>query len=176
MSIISIWLYISQLLFAVQVQPKTNILADAIKGDFNGDGKTEHAWIIRPKLNKDETGCIGPCEARINFSDPQIKPIILAKSIGGTLTNLGDLNNDGKDDIGLVPDWFTSCWRSYITYTLKNGSWKYLVAPFPIHCNQWESNVKPLEKIAGRPGYLKENYSAFEKDSIVVKSKQVRVH
>ena len=147
-----------------------------IKGDFNGDGKPEYAWITRPKLNKDETACIGPCEARINFSDPKIKSIILAKSIGGTLVNLGDLNNDGKDDIGLLPDWFTSCWRSYITYTLKTGTWKYLVAPFPIHCNEWESGVKPLEKIIGKPGYLKENYSVIEKDSIVVRSKQVRVY
>lgn len=175
MSIVSFWLYIS-LLFTANAQSKINIPAGAIKGDFNGDGKTEYVWVVAPKLNKDQTGCIGPCEAHINFSDPNIKPIILNKSIGGTLTNLGDLNNDGKDDIGLLPDWFTSCWRRYVTYTMKSGKWKYLVPPFPTHCNQWESGVKPLQKVAGKPGYLKENYSAFEKDSIIVKSKQVKVY
>ncbi len=155
---------------------KLIVPADAIKGDFNGDGKTEYAWINKPKVNADNTDCIGPCVVHIAFSDAAIKPIELKGSIGGTLSNLGDLNGDGKDDIGILPDWFNGCWRNYFTYTLKGGDWHYLVEPFATHCNQWEDNIKPLEKISGKPGYLKENYSVFENNDIAQKSKVVKIN
>lgn len=166
------------LLFGIISQPTAGnaIPADAIKGDFNGDGKPEYIWIIKPKLSADGMSCVGSCMARLVSSNPHIQPLELKNSIGGKLTNLGDLNNDCKDDIGLLPDWFTSCWRSYITYTLKGGKWTYLVQPFMTHCNQWEANVKPLEKIPGKPGYLKENYSDFVDNDIVVKSKIVKAN
>ncbi|WP_461449901.1 hypothetical protein [Mucilaginibacter sp.] len=163
------------LLLAFKNQETEKIPAGSIKGDFNGDGIKEYAWIVKPQLSADGMSCVGPCVAHIVFSDKKINPILLKNSIGGTLTNLGDLKNNGKDDIGLLPDWFTSCWRSYFTYTLNNNNWQYVIPPFTTHCNQWEANVKPVEKIAGKPNYLKENYSDFLKDSIVVKSKIVKI-
>jgi hypothetical protein len=171
-----ILLCLSILLFGFSARQPAEIPPGAIKGDFDGDGKPEYAWVIKPAINSDSTSCVDtPCVARLVFSNPHIKPIILNNSIGGKLSNLGDLNGDGKDVIGLRPDWFTSCWRNFFTYTLKSGTWQYLVAPFPTHCNQWEDNVKPIEKIPGKKGYVKINYSVFQNNDIVLKSKIVKV-
>ena len=66
--------------------------------------------------------CIGDCVCYIKFSDPTIPAITTnGYCISGIPDNLGDLNKDGKDEIGLVPDWFTSCWRCYYVWTLKNN-------------------------------------------------------
>jgi len=175
MQTFKILLYFSLLRCTAAGAQTPDDLKRAVKGNFDGDGKPEYVWIVKPEFNKDGMGCVGDCTAQLMCSNPHIKTLTLNNSIGGTLTNLGDLTGDGKDEIGLLPDWFTSCWRSYRTYTLKNGEWIYFTEPFIVHCNQWEANIKPLEKIPGKPGYLKENYSAFENNEIVIKSKIIKV-
>lgn len=153
----------------------TVIPKDAIKGDFNGDGKPEYVWVIKPKLDKTGYGCIGKCEAQIVCSDAAIKPVSVGHSIGGTLTNLGDLNDDGKDDLGILPDWFIGCWAAYHVYGLANNQWHEMVPSFSMHCIQWDEKGNPIEKVPGKKGYVKIRYSKSEKEKIVVKTKIVKL-
>jgi serine/threonine protein kinase len=150
--------------------------ADAVNGDFNGDGKLDYMWLEKPKLSPDGSECIGECISYIKFDDPSIPSIEVLGSIGGIPSNQGDLNKNGTDEIGLLPDWFTSCWRDYHVWTFKNGAWISAVEPFPTHCNQWENGIKPIEIDLNRNGNVIIRYSESNSDfEIVTKSKSINV-
>lgn len=159
---------------------ESSIPAEAVIGDFDGDSITEYVWLVPPKFpkeqNEDNFGdCDGLCECYLMFSNDKIPPIKLENCIGGTPVNEGDLNNDGADEVGILPQWWTSCWRNYQVYTLRNNKWKYVVAPFPTHCNQWEEGVDAIKKDNSKQGYVIIHYSLFTDEDIVVLSKSVQV-
>ena len=155
-------------------QQKINTIPkDAVKGDFNGDGKPEYIWIVKPKISDSGEDCVGKCAIKIVCSNPDIQPVSIENAIGGTITNLGDLNYDGKDEFGVLPEWFTSCWAPYYVYTLTNKHWLPAVPSFPTHCNQWEADVKPIERAPGKKGYVTIRYSVFENKEILTRSKIV---
>lgn len=155
---------------------------DAVKGDFNGDGKLEYMWLILPKIvNKTgEEGmseCAdGNCTAYIKFSDKSIPSIKIDDCIDGKPDNLGDLNKDGADEIGILPGWFTSCWRSYYVWKLKNSKWIYAVQPFTTHCNQWDEGIKPIEIDLNNDGYVLIRYSENTGEEIITKTKSVLIN
>lgn len=157
-------------------QQNDTIPKDAVKGDFNGDGKPEYIWVVKPKINKDGVDCAGKCSITITCSNPAILPVTIENAIGGTITNLGDLNDDGKDEIGILPDWFHSCWHHYHIYTLTNKHWQEAVPSFPTHCNQWDAGLRPIERAPGKKGYVLIRYSIFKKDSIMTESKIIPIH
>ncbi len=134
-----------------------------IKGDFNGDGKIDYAWSVSPILKSDEMSCFGECVVEIYFSDSKL-PIQKIHGINVSLDNLGDLNNDGNDEIGFQPGWFTSCWRKYHVKTWKNNKWQDLVEPIPTHCNQWEAGYFPIEKDKEKDNQVIVTYS-FQNDN-----------
>ncbi|MCS3794769.1 hypothetical protein [Niastella sp. OAS944] len=147
---------------------------DAIKGDFNGDGVADYAWLVPPK--ESECGdCSGNCTSYIRFSNAAIPAIKVESCIGGNPTNLGDLNKNGTDEIGLLPDWCTSCWRGYKVYTLKTNKWIYAVEPFSTHCNQWEEGVIPIEIDPNKNGNVLIRYSDMADDDLVTKTKSVPI-
>lgn len=154
-----------------------NIPRDAVSGDFDGDGIKEYMWIVAPKIADNETDCIGDCNSYIHFSNPKIPTIKIENCIGGTPDNLGDLNKNKTDEIGLSPDWFTSCWKAYYVWTLKNDKWIYAVEPFSTHCQQWEEGVKPIEIDPKHDGYVIIRYSEFINDNsdLVTSSKSVKI-
>ncbi|MCJ8209490.1 hypothetical protein MUY27_07200 [Mucilaginibacter sp. RS28] len=172
-------LQLSLLLFPAIAFAQSKIEATQIKGDFNGDGKIETATLVKPKINADGLSCNGPCVIKIVFSGNNVQPITQVNSIGAVmLTNLGDLNNDGKDEIGYLPDWFTSCWRMYHVFTYNQNTWKELVTGFPTYCTQVEQKEpKFVEKVPGKPAYLRIYYSDMnlEKGDFPVKSKLVKM-
>lgn len=147
---------------------------DATKGDFNGDGVLDYAWLVPPKKSECEE-CGGNCTSYIKFSDNSIPSIKVEMCIGGTPTNLGDLNKNGSDEIGLLPGWCTSCWRAYNVYTLKNDKWIFAVEPFSTHCNQWDEGINPIEIDYNKTGNVLIRYSEHTGDDIVTKTKSVPI-
>jgi hypothetical protein len=156
-------------------ETSTIIKPQIVKGDFRGDGKIETITLVKPKLNKEGTACIGDCASYITFSDTTIKAIKVDSCIGGMVDNLGDLNDDGKDEIGILPDWFNSCWKNYLVYTYKNDEWINAVPPIRTHCNQWDAHIKPIEKDSLNKGYVVIRYSELDTNHVVNKSKIIAI-
>jgi len=148
---------------------------NAIKGDFNGDEILEYAWLVPPKINYEDMDCVGECNSYIKFSDPKIPAIKIENCIGGSPNNLGDLNKDGADEIGLLPGWFTSCWRPYYVWTLKNSQWIYAVEPIITHCDQWDEGVIPIEIDLNKNGFVLIRFSESTDDGLVTKAKSVPI-
>lgn len=113
---------------------RSNIPKDCITGDFDGDGQLEKAWVVRPEIMDADLGCPGGCYVKIRFSESSI-PEIKAHGIGGTLTNLTDLNEDGIDEVGMERWWFQGCWQPYFIFTNIQYGW-YNPITFETHCDQ----------------------------------------
>lgn len=108
--------------------------SDSILGDLNGDGEKEYAWYVSKGdrwaiENKDRSKCFN----YIEFSNPDI-PSLLTNYWFSKPINEGDLNNDGKDEIGAIvfanPE--IGNWHKYHVWILHNSEWKNLIEPFPI--------------------------------------------
>lgn len=151
------------------------------KGDFNGDGTIESVFIKTPEFPKglpeDVFGdCVGNCDCYIKFSNDNIPSIKIENCIAGEPENLGDLNNDGIDEIGVLPQWWTSCWMNYEVYTFKNGKWKYLVDPIKTHCNSWTENFRIIEKDPNINGNVIIRYTEMSEDlGFITKTKSIKV-
>lgn len=142
-------------------------------GDYDGDGTKEYAYI---KINDCTDECDGKCETVIYFSDKKIKPFTISPANGVTLYNVGDLNEDGKDELGAYPIWCTSCWSQFYVYTLGKVDWKPLVKPIPTHCSQWEDNQFPIKKDPKKKGNVIITSSQWKDDDIKIESQSVKVN
>jgi len=147
----------------------------AVIGDYNGDGKIDSMWLIPPKIAANDQDCMGDCISYIKFSDPNIPSIKVENCIGGIPTNLGDLNQNGTDEVGLLPEWFSSYWCAYHVWTYINGKWVHAVSPFSTHTNQWDKGVKPIEVDKNKAGHVIIRYSEFSGEEIVTKTKSVKI-
>ena len=131
--------------------------------------------MIPPKIVANNQNCIGDCKSYIKFSDPNIPSIKVENCIGGVPTNLGDLNQNGTDEVGLLPEWFTSYWSAYYVWTYINGKWVHAVPPLSTHTNQWDKGVKPIEVDKYNSGYVTIQYSVLSGEDIVTKTKSVKI-
>ncbi|RYY40587.1 MAG: hypothetical protein EOO08_05505 [Chitinophagaceae bacterium] len=159
-------------------QEPTEATRTFVKGDFNGDGKQEEAWLEAPQgVDSEEMTCAdSSCTATIKFSDPSIPVIPVRMCIGGTPDNLGPLYGDRRDVLGLLPSWFTSCWRGYYSWTLHNGSWKPALDTLSTHCIQWEEKEwPPVHPLPSRPGWAL-TYSTESNDTgMVIVKKELKL-
>jgi len=167
-SVLFILILISFYAFAQTVKIPKN----AVKGDFDGDGKPEYAWVVKAKIKSPEEDCTeGKCVIKIMFSKPVMQPIYLQSSYDGELYNVGDLNGDGSDEFAAFPEWFTGCGRFCYIYTQKNNEWTYLIPPISSDCNDRESSsYKAIEKVPGKPGWLKVRYHLVGSNQYIVKT------
>jgi hypothetical protein len=143
----------------------SQIPGNAVEGDFNGDGITDYMWL--ETVSKTE-------ECKIRFSGA-IPPIIIGTCLGGSPVNEGDINDDGVDEVGLLPIWESSCWKGYFVYTFRKNQWVEALEPISTHCIQWEKNVLPVVKDSTRKGYVFVNYSELTDDGIEIKTKTVKL-
>jgi hypothetical protein len=98
-------------------------LRETISGDFNGDGKMERAELYC-LLNGDAAGY------NLHFGDETVKPLdsSVIEYSAMYMTNEGDLNGDGADDIGLFLHSGESYWGMYAVYTYSDGEWRELLS------------------------------------------------
>ncbi|MFK7948069.1 MAG: hypothetical protein AB8G11_10780 [Saprospiraceae bacterium] len=102
---------------------------NAVKGDYNGDGKTEFAWVINAET--DGESCKDICECFVTFSNKSIPKFKVGKScVTGRIRNEGDLNDNEIDDLSVVTHGFNGTWAGVYVYTNRNGNWVDLVKPF----------------------------------------------
>jgi hypothetical protein len=146
-------------------------MADTIVGDFNGDGKNENAWfkykrnerhynIDREKLTQEELEKIPDSlfveldDNELHFSDKSIKPLkIKYIKYDWALKNEGDLNDDGNDEIGILPGWGTSSCRDYNVYTYKKNRWK-MICDIGSTWNMRAKGIVVIEKNKYKKGYV----------------------
>lgn len=125
-----------------------------VEGDWDGDGTRETVRLVPPKFpaaGPDDFGeCEGPCNCTLTFE--KHPPIVVENCIGGVPVNEGDLNGDKGDELGLLPDWWTSCWHAYRVFGLRKGEWTQAVDPISTHCAQWEDGVDAVAKDPRKPG------------------------
>lgn len=104
-----------------------SIKANEVVGDFNGDGKIEKAWVNcadGEQMEMDEY-----VEMKLSFTDKQIETASLGEGLGCSLYNVGDINGDGCDDIGMIPYQMTSAWRGYYVWVSNKGKdWQELTS------------------------------------------------
>lgn len=96
---------------------------ETISGDFNGDGEIEVAELYR--LSDDENR-----ESNIYFTNDSIKSIDSAviEYSAMYMTNEGDLNGNGTDDIGLFLYAGESYWGTYAVYSYIGSEWRLLLS------------------------------------------------
>lgn len=124
---------------------------DTIKGDFNGDGKIEYAYSeSNPaeyySLDEVDDGKLN----NITFSNPTI-PAIETKFQIERLTNEGDLNGDGIDEIGFNKRAISRI-CGYTVYSLsRTNQWKEL---FRVGYDALNPPGDVCRPDPNRPGYV----------------------
>ena len=98
-------------------------LRETISGDFNGDGRVESVELRR-LANGDAV------EYNLYFSDETIKSLdsSVIEYSARYMTNEGDLDGDGADDIGLFLHCGESYWGVYAVYSYRGGEWAKLLS------------------------------------------------
>ena len=90
-------------------------------GDVNGDGKKDLAVLLNhfPKNEADSQ--------YVTFTFPGSAPSFEhGDAFHGILTDAGDLDGNGTDELLYVPDWYQSNWAALFVYGLRNGRWQRL--------------------------------------------------
>ena len=118
-------------------------LIEFVTGDFNGDGQSEYAALYcfdGCADDNSENGAQSYC--CIRFGDSDI-PVLYPAWVTSNLTNEGDLNGDGTDEIGFLVREGPSYWGEYRVYTSDADSWRELVSVS--HHEDW--NPAPYQEL-----------------------------
>ncbi|MFT5848760.1 hypothetical protein [Psychroserpens sp.] len=147
-------------------------------GDFNGDGLSDYATVISPKISttttkdlqdSEEVQCKGACNSLIKFSNSDLKSITINGAYQSQLENLKDLNRDGADEIGFWDIKPTT--KSLYIFNATNGALmtKPVVINTTVHKNL---DFIDVFKKAG-PNKITVTHSALENGKWVLKSEVV---
>jgi hypothetical protein len=124
-----------------------------ITGDFNGNGKQDTLMvgdIHYGNENYDEINYF-----HFVFSDKTIPKLKIEYSnLNYTIKNEGDLDGDGRDEIGFLYGWSSSGCRYYNVFTLKNNKWETLIEPVFLTEPIRVMGVLPIEKDPEQEGVI----------------------
>lgn len=106
---------------------KNKVPNDAVRGDFDGDGKIDYIWI---EAKRDSYGYLVG-KAKLCSDNPKLTGLTWEGGRGVMLLNLGDLNGTRRDFIGAIP-YSMSAWCTFETYGFKDGKLKSVIPAFTI--------------------------------------------
>lgn len=130
------------------------------------DGKFTHAATAAAIITdvQNQTCANNVCGSTIHFEDETIAPAHVVNSLNLDLTNLGDLDGDGNDELGAIPEWWSSVWQAYHVLTYKKGGWYEMFIP-PLDVNTEylrEHPYIPVERIPEKPGFVRARMLNFD--------------
>jgi hypothetical protein len=132
--------------------------------DLNADSIPDSFYVIPPQLHDEEgqafeSECFGPCMSKIKFL--QFFPsIFVQESIGGEITVLEDINENGFREIVFFPYWFNSCWSRMDIFSFDGEKWKLIHSQDYNSCE--ESLPTSFEKIEKNQLRIFTNGEKFE--------------
>jgi hypothetical protein len=127
-----------------------------IKGDYDGNGTKENAWITYKTV-----GNTNHCY--INFSDAKLKRLQFNQCYAAIVTNKGDINGNKTDELSIVPGYITSNWQHIEVYGQKSGVWSRL-AYEAFHLNLYDQGMNEVIKKSSKKGYVKLKYTDVKDD------------
>ncbi len=125
------------------IQPK--IVVDVVKQAIDTVllAINDTAFVVKNKAIKDDMGDKQKeYIIHVFFSNPSWPKLSYKNAIGADLALAGDLNGDGRQELLLRPDWFSSCWASLNLFSLKARKWKLIKSGSMYFC----SDAYPLSK------------------------------
>jgi len=132
--------------------------ANAIQGDFDGDGKQEFAWYIKENY-EDDMENVG--DFTIFFSDPKFPKIEIPNVMEGWINNAGDLSENGSDELGFYRQYPHGTGCSYYLFSFIGNRWIEAVEPISIHSYSGMPAVdvdeKELEKEFAAPPFVQKD-------------------
>ena len=122
------------------------IPSDAIKGDFDGDGKQEYVWI---EAKHDYDGLpIGT--VRLRSTNSKLNGLKWNDGANHDLINLGKLGSTSRDYLGAIGSGH-STWCSFETWCISGGQWKKAIDTFTVWLG--DENERRVIK-SNRKGYV----------------------
>ncbi|MDQ7947720.1 MAG: hypothetical protein REI78_10585 [Pedobacter sp.] len=87
--------------------------------------KADTAFLVKNKPIADDMGDRQKdYRIKIYFSTKKWPVLTFKNAIGAELFLVGDLDADGKPELLLRPEWFSSCWASINLFSQKGDTWK----------------------------------------------------
>lgn len=160
---------------ANEVQGSAPEFVDPSGFDIMLQGKKVRARIVStfhdedPKYKKMCEDPEEPCSILL-FEDSTIPSYIVGDTRGMSIINLGDLDDDGSDEIAAMPDFrplmLGDYRRSYFIESLKQteGKSEWIQLLPPLDTDNRTSLYWPVEKIAAKPGWIVVRYIDVEND------------
>ena len=123
--------------------------SDTIVGDFNGDGKKEEVYFISDTVfyeGEYATNWAFQGGFTSVFSDKSIPNFDNYANWIGPLHNLGDLNGDGRDEMGIYISYFFA-WGAYEVWFFNGTEWTELIASYPLHRDVFEEKGRDFHPV-----------------------------
>jgi len=113
----------------------------AIQGDFDGDSYREYVYLEQPSPDKVAAEiCTTVLKSNGSLTD------LVFNSCSSSILNIGDVDDDGTDEIQLVTSGTNGTWLSVGLLAYVDGKWKHCIAPFMIN-NTAHSMKQYIEKL-----------------------------
>jgi hypothetical protein len=143
----------------------------AVAGDFNGDNRKDFVYLEQPSPMNIEKGI---CTTVLKASTHSSMTDYVFNSCYSRISNVGDVDDDGFDELQLIVSGSNSSWSSVYLMAYINGKWKPCIEPFMIHLGS-ENLTQNIEKVG--QGRVKIYYNDISEkgDKEVLLSKTVRV-